>query len=142
MMADDALPIGVAEEAPAPERFEKLIADYAIARSRREQIEEEKKRASQAEAIAEAKLFDALEGAGLRSVRSKELGLFTLSDVAWAAVTDPVAARAWVDANMPEVLSMNATKLAVVVREAARGEREMPPGLDAKYTRRIGWRRG
>ena len=42
---------------------------------------------------------------------------------------------------MPEILLPNAARLAVVVREALRGERDMPPGVEARFTRKIGWRR-
>lgn len=139
-MIDDQIPIG--EEAAEPGKHLKgLIAEYAVKRRRREQIDDEKRAAQDAEAIAEARLFDAIEAQGLRSVKSEEFGLFILSDLAWAAVTDVAVAREWIDQEMPEILSPNATKLALIVREAIRGERSMPPGIEAKYTRRINWRR-
>lgn len=142
----DQLPIGgayVHTEAPAaeaPASLNQLIHDYADARTLREMNDDEGKRLREVETQYEAKLFDELERLTLRSVKH-ERGNFILSDLAWAAVTDVALSREWIEAEMPEILSPNATRLAVVVREAIRGEREMPPGIEAKFTRRINWRR-
>lgn len=136
----DELPIG-----PPPREasgsLEPLIAAYAIARTRREQADAETKDLKATEAAAEVALFDAMERQGLHAVKSKDFGHFTLNDLAWADVQDKDRARQWAENEMPELLLLNASQLAVIVRQAARGEREMPPGVAAKFSRRINWRR-
>lgn len=136
----EQLPIG-AEPREATPALDRLIAEYVVARSRKEQLADELKGANQQEAIAEVRLFEAIEALGLRAVKSKEHGQFILSDLAWASTTDVERARDWLLAEMPEILTPNATKLAMIVREAIRGEREMPPGIEPKFTRRINWRK-
>lgn len=97
---------------------------------------------------SEAKLFDALEDAGLSSIRT-DRGLFRLNDLAWASVDDEDAARAWAEANMPELLTLNRQRLSVVVRKVIKGEEDAPgvpagqnpPGVTFRTSRKITWRR-
>lgn len=140
MTADDVLPIGEEPTNEAPASLDYLITDYATLRANRERLDDATKEARRKEEAAEAKLFEALERLNLRSVKH-DLGQFILNDLAWPAITDPVAAREWILAEMPEILNANQSKLAVVVREALRGERTMPPGMDAKFSRKINWRK-
>lgn len=140
-MADE-LDLGIVhDEVPVSASLQPLIAAYAIARTRREQVDDEAKKARAVETEAETALFDALERQNLRSVRSDEYGQFILNDLAWASVTDRDAARQWAENEMPELLLLNSSQLSVIVRQAAKGERDMPPGVEAKYSRRINWRR-
>lgn len=88
----------------------------------------------------EAELFEALEQQGLRSIRT-DRGLFSLNDLAWAKIADAATARAWADENMPEVITLNHTRLSVVVREALKKGEEPPPGIDYTLSRKINWRR-
>jgi hypothetical protein len=96
----------------------------------------------------EAKLFDALEGAGLTSIRT-ERGLFRLNDLAWAAVEDEDKARAWAEENEPALLTLNRQRLSVIVRRVITGDEAapglepgvMPPGVNFRTSRKISWRR-
>lgn len=123
-------------------KLEPLIEKYAEAREVREQAAALTKAAAELEDLAEAALFDLMETQGLRSVRHKTLGLFSLNDLAWAKVSDEAVARAWAEATMPEIITLNRQRLSVVVRESLRGERDMPPGVEFSTTRNISWRRG
>lgn len=88
----------------------------------------------------EAELFEALENAGIRQFRT-ERGLFTQNDLAWASVTDEEQARAWAEANMPELLLLNRQRLSTVVRSALKEGEALPPGVDFTTSRKITWRR-
>lgn len=85
-------------------------------------------------------LFDALENAQLTQIRT-DRGLFSLNDLAWASITDIEKARAWADAVMPELLTLNLQRLSKVVRDALKEGRELPEGVDFKTSRKITWRR-
>jgi hypothetical protein len=89
---------------------------------------------------AEAALFDALEAAGLRAIRTPR-GMFSLNDLAWARIEDPAIAREWAEANLPEAITLNHTRLSVIVRQALKGEATMPPGITWTTSRKITWRR-
>jgi hypothetical protein len=96
----------------------------------------------------EAQLFDLMENAGLASVRT-DRGLFRLNDLAWASVEDEDQARAWAEANMPELMMLNRQRLSVVVRKIIKGEEDAPgvtpgqtpPGVTFRTSRKITWRR-
>jgi multidrug efflux pump subunit AcrA (membrane-fusion protein) len=96
----------------------------------------------------EAQLFDHMENAGLVSVRT-DRGLFRLNDLAWASVEDEDQARAWAEANMPELMMLNRQRLSVVVRKIIKGEEDAPgvtpgqtpPGVTFRTSRKITWRR-
>lgn len=137
----DEIDVGQGASAPSP-ALQQLIVEYALARTRREQHEDEGKAIRAREAELEALLFDAMENQGLRSVRHAQYGQFILNDLAWADVIDEAKVRAWADAEMPEILLANRSRLATVVREALKGDRDMPPGVEAKFSRKINWRRG
>lgn len=116
-----------------------LLADARVV------LDEANDRAKEAQAAydkVQAELFDALENAGLQQIRT-ERGLFRLNDLAWASVTDETAARAWADEHAPELITLNRQRLAVVVRNAIKGEdgATMPPGVEATFSRKITWRR-
>lgn len=91
---------------------------------------------------AEGALFDALENTGARSVKTDD-GTFSLNDLAWAKVEDPAVAREWAEHNRPELITLNHQKLAVIVREALKGEEGavMPPGVTYTTSRKINWRK-
>lgn len=131
-----------AEDVPvAGGGLDALITAYADARTAREQADDRAKRLRDTEAKVEAALFDEMEKLNLRSVRHAR-GLFMLDDKAWATVLDESALRAWCEREMPEVLLPNMTRLAVIVRQALKGERdEMPPGVEPRFSRKLNWRR-
>jgi len=89
---------------------------------------------------AEAALFDAMEAQNLRAIRTPR-GLFSLNDQAWASVVDEAAAREWAEANLPEIISLNRSRLSVVVRTAIKEGMALPPGVDFTTSRKITWRR-
>jgi hypothetical protein len=88
----------------------------------------------------EAQLFDAMEAQNLTAIRTPR-GLFRLNDLAWAKIIDGEAARAWAEANLPEVITLNLQRMAVVVRTALKAGQELPPGVDFTTSRKITWRR-
>lgn len=98
--------------------------------------------------VSEVALFDAMENAGLQSVRT-ERGLFRLNDLAWASVDDEELARRWADEYMPELLTLNRQRLSVIVRKVIKGEEDAPgttpgqtpPGVTFRTSRKITWRR-
>jgi hypothetical protein len=88
----------------------------------------------------EAELFDSLENAGIRQIRT-DRGLFSMNDLAWAQVADEAAARSWAEESMPELLLLNRQRLSVVVREALKEGGELPPGVEFTTSRKVTWRR-
>lgn len=129
---------GVAEERG---ELDALIIAYATARSIREDVTEREKQLRNIEAKAEQDLFDAIERLGLRSVRHRELGLFTLNDMANGTVTDEAALREWALNEMPELMLPNRQRLGKVVRDTLKEGGTLPPGVDATFYRKINWRR-
>jgi hypothetical protein len=129
---------------PIPERpeLDDLVSAYAIARANREAVSDEEKRLRTIEGAAEGELFDALERLGLRSVRHRELGLFTLNDMANAVVSDEARLREWALEVMPELMLPNRQRLGKVVRDLMKEGGELPPGTDVSFYRKISWRRG
>lgn len=119
-----------------------LAEELAVKRVALDMAKDAEKLAQEEYDKVEADLFDALENAGIRSVRT-ERGLFSLNDLAWATVTDEAAARAWAEAHMPELLLLNRQRLSVVVRQHLKGEEgvDMPDGVDFRTQRKITWRR-
>ncbi len=140
-MTDDPLRKVIADNTTAPELVE-MTDKLADLRIRLEMAEDESKRIRGNLEAVEHDLFDALENAGAKQIRT-ERGLFSLNDLAWAKVTDPEAAKAWADAEMPELLTLNLQRLSKVVRDTLKGEREgaIPPGVDYTTSRKINWRR-
>lgn len=90
---------------------------------------------------AQEALFTALENQGVESTRVPELGLFSMNDLAWARIVDRPRALAWAEERMPEVLTLNHQQLSKVVRDALKGEGEMPEGVDFTTSRKITWRK-
>jgi len=88
----------------------------------------------------EAQLFDELENLGIRQFRT-DRGLFSMNDLAWAQVTDEAEARSWAEESQPELLLLNRQRLSVVVREALKEGRDLPPGVEFTTSRKITWRR-
>jgi len=140
-MTDDPLRKVIADNTTAPELVD-MTNRLADLRIRLEMAEDEASRIRGNKEQVEAELFDAMENAGLKNVRT-ERGLFTLNDLAWAKVTDAAAAKAWADAEMPELLTLNLQRLSKLVRDTLKGERkgEIPPGVDFTTSRKINWRR-
>lgn len=85
---------------------------------------------------AEADLFDAIENAGLSSVRTPA-GLFSLNDLAWPKVEDRDRLVAWAEHENPELLSVNLQRLQTPLREALREGKDLPPGLGFTTSRKI-----
>lgn len=85
-------------------------------------------------------LFDALEAEGVRQVRHHR-GLFSMNDLAWAAVEDESKAREWAEAEHPEIITLNRMRLSVMVREAIKAGTDMPPGVTFSTSRKVTWRR-
>lgn len=135
-------------EATEPRAIADMAEHLAIARISLDKANDEAKAAQELYDAWEAKLFDALENAGLQQIRT-ERGLFRLNDLAWASVTDEEAARIWAEHNAPELLSLNRQRLSVIVRRALKGEetapgmegQTLPPGVDFRLSRKITWRR-
>lgn len=134
----DLLPSAPAERV----ELDALVGAYAAARGVREEASDHEKRLRAIEAQAETALFEALERLGLRSVRHRTLGLFTLNDMANAVVTDELALRAWALIEMPELMLPNRQRLGKVVRDTLKEGGAMPPGTDVTFFRKINWRRG
>lgn len=135
---------------PAAEgRIADLIRVYAEARFQLDQAKEAAKPLQAAKDRAEADLFDAMENQNLRSVRHGTLGLFMLSDLAEPQLLDAVQFVRWAEDAMPEILTANRQRLAVVIREILRGERDrlsadgdgLPPGVGFTTRRNINWRK-
>jgi len=134
---------------PAPDVLKRLadvLADARIEYDKAQEIADDRKKAYDA---VEAATFDAMEAAGLTSIRT-ERGLFRLNDLAWAKTEDPEAAKAWADTYMPELLTLNNARLSKVVRDALRGdvpiEGAVPgtglmPGVGFTVSRKVTWRR-
>jgi len=117
-----------------------LLGDARIVLDKANDVAKEAQTAYDA---VEAKMFDALENAGLQQIRT-ERGLFRLNDLAWASVTDETVAREWAEHNEPALLLLNRQRLSVIVRQVLKGEgdyTEMPPGVDFRTSRKITWRR-
>lgn len=85
---------------------------------------------------AEAELFDAIENAGLTSVRTVA-GLFSLNDLAWPKIEDRDRLIAWAEAEHPELLTLNTQRLQTPLREAIKNGDELPPGLSYTTSRKI-----
>ena len=118
-----------------------LISDFANAKQRLAGIQADEKEQQEVVKKTEAQLFDALEDEGLRSVKADDLGTFGMNDLAWAKIEDRALALAWADENKPEMLTLNHMQLSMVVREALKGEGEIPPGVDFTTSRKISWRK-
>jgi hypothetical protein len=125
------------------------LADARIAVER---LEDARKVAQDEYDKVEAQLFDALEAAGIESIRT-ERGLFRINDLAWPKVVDADVARAWAEANVPELLTLNHQRLGKLIRDSLKGESAfeggrtdeygniLPPGVDFTTSRKITWRR-
>lgn len=85
---------------------------------------------------AEAELFEAIENAGLSSVRTPQ-GLFSLNDLAWPKIEDRDRLLAWAENEHPELLTLNLQRLQTPLREALKKGDELPPGLSYSVTRKI-----
>jgi len=136
----EATAAGTKKLVPADGPLSALADRLADARNAMEEALDAAKTFGEAYAKVEAELFDALEQQGLTSIRTPR-GLFRLNDMAWARIADAALAREWAEANMPEVITLNHTRLSVVVREALKGGRPIPPGIDFTMSRKITWRR-
>jgi hypothetical protein len=118
-----------------------LAAAYAKARADREEASDREKGLRVLEDQAQAELFNAMEARNLKSIRHRTLGTFTLNDLAWPSVVDGDALRAWALEVEPGILVTNSQRLGKVMRDAMKGEGEMPPGIEAVFTRKIKWTR-
>lgn len=135
-------------DAPPADTFLSDLADkVADARVLLDKAQDIEKQAREEYELAEAALFDALENANVRAIRTPR-GLFTLNDLAWASIEDPEAARHWSITEMPELVTLNSQRLSKLVRDFLRGNvdepgalTEMPPGVAFKTSRKITWRR-
>ena len=128
----------------------KELADrLADARLRKDEADEVAKVYQGQYDEVEAELFDAMENAGMSSVRT-ERGLFRLNDLAWASIEDAERAREWAAAFMPELLTLNNQRLSKLVRDTLKGDAvvdgaddgtNLPPGVGFKTSRKVTWRR-
>lgn len=142
----EAIAEGISPGKDHLKRLADLLADAKIRYDTAQAEADEEKKAYD---VIEATLFDALEAAGLESIRT-ERGLFRLNDLAWARIEDAEAAKAWADAHMPELLTLNSQRLSKVVRDALKGDVEIDgavagtglmPGIGYVTSRKITWRR-
>jgi hypothetical protein len=128
--------------APELRQLADLVADYRL---KLDELEEQEKAVRGDYEAAESALFDALENAGIRQIRTPR-GLFTLNDLAWAKIEDPEKARAWADQNMPDLLTLNIQRLSPVIRHFLKGDADagidaIPEGITYTLSRKITWRR-
>lgn len=94
-------------------------------------------RAQAAYEEVERALFEAIEGTGLRAVRTPT-GLFSLNDLAWPKIEDAEAARRWAEAEAPELITLNHQRLIKPVRDFLKGDApELPPGIGFTQSRKI-----
>lgn len=155
------------EEAPvADERDHDLVrsgAQNSLLASLADRLADARVAYDDAEAVAatlklaydaiEKALFDAMEAGGLTSIRT-ERGLFRLNDLAWARIDDPAAARTWAELHLPELITLNSSRLSKLVRDALKGEAAieggtpdpatgtaLPTGVSYTTSRKITWRR-
>lgn len=105
------------------------------------EIQEQEKAQAAIVAELEGDLFDAIENAGLRSVKVANLGTFSLYDLAWAKIEDKDKALQWAEDNCPEVITLNHQQLAVMVRAALKEEGPMPDGVGFTTSRKISWKK-
>lgn len=123
-----------------------LADQYAFQRTVVEAMKDELKPEDAKLVAITATLFDAMEAAGLHSVRTAK-GLFTLSDLADAKVIDATTFVEWAKQEMPEILHPNFQRLSKLVRDSLKGESSfpgiegLPPGVDFATRRGITWRR-
>lgn len=131
----------------------KLADQLADARIALDAAEDAAKLAKAKYDAIEAALFDAMENTGLLSIRT-ERGLFRLNDLAWARIEDADKARVWAEQQMPELLTLNNSRLSKLVRDALKGEVTvaggepdpatntlLPAGVTYTTSRKITWRR-
>ncbi len=123
-----------------PPALPALIDACADARIELDAASDAEKRARDGYEAAEAKLFDALEGLNMMSVRTPR-GLFSRNELAWAQVEDEAAARSWAEKFMPELLLLNRQRLSSLIREKIRDQDPMPDGVSFTTSRKITWRR-
>ena len=126
---------------PAIKRINHLIRRFSGAKLALEDAKSTEKEASKEASKIEAELFDALEDAGLRSVKVDGMGTYGLNDLAWASIDDRAQAMAWAEEQRPELLTLNHQQLSVLVRDSLKGDGEMPPGVTFTTSRRISWRK-
>ncbi len=117
-------------------RIRSLTDELHIARVLRDTAKMEYERLSAEHDEIEAKVFEAIENAGLKSVRTP-VGLFTLSDLAWPKIEDRERLVAWAEAENPELISVNLQRLQTPLREAIAEGRELPPGLGYSISRKV-----
>lgn len=120
----------------ANERLRTLADQLYILRVARDAAKNAYNRAVEDHDAAERELFDAIENAGLASIRTPT-GLFSLSDLAWPRIEDRDRLLAWAEAEHPELLTLNLQRLQTPLREALKNGDELPPGLSYSMTRKI-----
>jgi len=130
-MTETPIPTGAPTQAirDLADEFHLLVVERSAAKATLEEVEARYD-------VAQARLFDAIEAAGLRSVRTGA-GMFSLNDLAWPRIADPSAALAWAEANAPEFITLNHQRLISPVREAIKEGRDLPPGVDFTTSRKI-----
>jgi hypothetical protein len=118
-----------------------LASAYSRERERLNILQAEERAQASVVAELEQALFDAIENAGLRSVKVAGLGTFSLYDLAWAKIADRNVAMKWAEDNCPEVITLNHQQLSVMVRAALKEEGPMPEGVEFTTSRKISWRK-
>lgn len=116
-----------------------IIDAYALSREAYERADEVAKQKRETMEKVEAQLFAEMERQNLRSVKH-DRGTFYLNDQAWARVADEVAARQWAQHEHPELITLNRSRLSVLVREALKEGQPLPPGVDFTASQKVGWR--
>jgi len=90
----------------------------------------------------ERRLFDELENLGLRKITVTGLGTFSLSDLAWARIEDPIAALEWAQTQGPTgLITLNHSRLTAIVRENLGADEPLPAGIGYSVSRTIRWSR-
>lgn len=131
--------LAVAAEAWAGKPLADVAEAYNEAREIKESLEEDlSKQNVTVEALLRV-LTDALEAAGLTSIRTDRYS-FSTSPEPYPSVIDRPALRAWSQVHMPDSLALPWQTLASVTKAALESGEAIPPGVEVfiktKLTRR------
>jgi hypothetical protein len=132
----EPLPMIPAPAAEPSSHVRDLADEYHMRKIARDAAKQTYERHQAEYDIAEAALFDAIENAGLQSIRTPA-GLFSLSDLAWPRIEDRERLMTWAENEAPELLTLNLQRLQTPLREALKDGSELPPGLGFTTSRKI-----
>lgn len=131
--------LAVAAEAWSGKPLADIATAYNEARQRKEALEDDlSKQDVTVEALLRV-LTDALDAAGLTSIRTEQYS-FSTSPEPYPSVKDRPVLRAWAQVHMPDSLALPWQTLASVTKAALESGEPVPPGIEVfiktKLTRR------